>query len=180
MKRSLTFLAAALLLPGAAAHAQMRALSDPVMASPNPESLFTSRDPKLNRNKQAALGIMRDLLEANHWDMAPKYLTSKYIQHNPVAASGLDNVVHYFVDVAKRQPKPIPARMQTRIVAVQAEGDYVTVSTVREVPYDPRDASKGSYTTTWFDMWRFVDGKADEHWDPATLPPAPPPAAPAQ
>jgi len=24
------------------------------------------------------------------------------------------------------------------------------------------------YTTTWFDMWRFKDGKADEHWDPAT------------
>ena len=23
-------------------------------------------------------------------------------------------------------------------------------------------------TTTWFDMWRFKDGKADEHWDPAT------------
>ena len=27
-----------------------------------------------------------------------------------------------------------------------------------------------TYTTTWFDTWRFVDGKADEHWDPATLP----------
>ena len=25
----------------------------------------------------------------------------------------------------------------------------------------------------WFDMWRFVDGKADEHWDPATLGPMP-------
>jgi predicted SnoaL-like aldol condensation-catalyzing enzyme len=23
------------------------------------------------------------------------------------------------------------------------------------------------YTTSWFDMWRFVDGKADEHWDGA-------------
>jgi predicted SnoaL-like aldol condensation-catalyzing enzyme len=25
------------------------------------------------------------------------------------------------------------------------------------------------YSTTWFDTWRFVDGKADEHWDPATI-----------
>ncbi len=25
------------------------------------------------------------------------------------------------------------------------------------------------YTTTWFDTWRFVNGKADEHWDGATL-----------
>lgn len=22
-----------------------------------------------------------------------------------------------------------------------------------------------TYTTTWFDQWRFVDGKAAEHWD---------------
>ncbi|MBO9170787.1 hypothetical protein [Rhizobium sp. L245/93] len=34
-------------------------------------------------------------------------------------------------------------------------------------PKYAKDPSK-SYTTTWFDSWRFVDGKADEHWDPAT------------
>jgi hypothetical protein len=34
---------------------------------------------------------------------------------------------------------------------------------------DPTDVTK-SYTTTAFDMWRFVDGKADEHWDGATRP----------
>jgi predicted SnoaL-like aldol condensation-catalyzing enzyme len=28
-----------------------------------------------------------------------------------------------------------------------------------------------TYYTTWFDTWRFVDGKADEHWDPATIAP---------
>ncbi len=33
---------------------------------------------------------------------------------------------------------------------------------------DPKNPGK-TYTTTWFDMWRFVDGKADEHWDGATL-----------
>jgi predicted SnoaL-like aldol condensation-catalyzing enzyme len=32
--------------------------------------LFTSPDPKLNANKQVVLHIMRDLLEANHWEMA--------------------------------------------------------------------------------------------------------------
>ncbi len=78
--------------------------------------------------------------------------------------------MHYFVDVAKVQPRPIPAKTQRKIVAVTAEGDYVTVAFVRELP-DPKDPAK-TYTTTWFDMWRFKDGKADEHWDPATLPPA--------
>ncbi|MGI4881113.1 MAG: nuclear transport factor 2 family protein [Janthinobacterium lividum] len=168
MKRVIWIVAGALSLAGGAAHGQ--ALSAPVTASPDPEALFTSRDPRLNANKQVALKIVRDLLEAGHWDRAPQYLTKAYIQHNPVAASGLDAVVHYFVDIAKVQPKPIPARMQTKVVAVTAEGDYVTVSYVRELK-DPADPAR-TYTTTWFDMWRFKDGKADEHWDPATLPPA--------
>ena len=172
MKIALPLLAIALVLGAAPAHAQ--ALSDPVIAHPDPESLFTSKDPKLHRNKQVALKIVKELLEADQWDRAPLYLTKRYIQHNPRAASGLDAVIHYFVNVAKRTPKPIPAKMQTKVVAVQAEGDFVTVSFVREMKA-PKDPSK-SYTTTWFDMWRFVDGKADEHWDPATLPPAAPAA----
>ncbi|MBO9135173.1 hypothetical protein J5279_18705, partial [Rhizobium sp. B209b/85] len=40
--------------------------------------------------------------------------------------------------------------------------------TLREVK-DASDPSK-SYTTTWFDSWRSLDGKADEHRDPATKP----------
>ena len=47
-----------------------------------------------------------------------------------------------------------------------ADGDLVTMVFVREYP-EPNDASK-KYTTTWFDMFRIVDGKIAEHWDPAT------------
>lgn len=173
MKFAASTIAAALLLAGAPGHAQP--FNDPVVASADAEALFTSKDTRLNRNKQTALRIVKELLEAGHWERAPLYLTERYIQHNPFAASGLDAVVHYFVDVAKVQPEPIPAKMKTKVVAVQAEGDYVTVSYVRELP-DPKDPAR-TYTTTWFDMWRFVDGKADEHWDPAALPAPPPPAA---
>jgi len=165
-------LCAALYMLWAATPAAAQALNDPVLASPDPEALFTSPDPKLNRNKQAALHIMKDLLESHRWSEADKWLTQRYIQHNPVAASGLAGVVHYFVDIAKRQPQPLQNPTKLEIVAVQAEGDYVTVSTVRHL----KDAKGGDYTTTWFDMWRFVDGKADEHWDPMALP-GPPPAA---
>ena len=146
----------------------------PVTGVADPESLFTSPDPKLNANKQVVLHIMRDLLEANHWEMADKYLTKEYIQHNPNVASGLEPVLKFF---GSRKPTPIPDRKswKTKVVSVMAEGDRVIVAIVREYP-DPRAPGK-TYTSTWFDMWRIKDGKADEHWDGATI--AAPTAAPA-
>ena len=170
--------AAAIIATPYAAAAQMRALSDPVVGHPDPESLFTSPDPALHRNKQAALHIQRELLKCNEWARASEWLTDAYIQHNPVAASGLEGVIYYFTQIARRQPlSPCPALSAddpNAVVAVSAEGEYVTILTRRAVPY--ADDPTLSYTTTWFDTWRFVDGRADEHWDPATLPPGPAPA----
>ena len=136
-----------------------------VTAAADKEALFTSTDPKLHANKQVAYGIVRDLLEANQWDKADQYLTERYIQHNPNAASGRKAVVSYFIDILKRTPSAVPAKIKTPVVFVTAEGDLVTVGTVREVK-DPRDPSK-NYTSTWYDTWRIVNGKADEHWDSA-------------
>src|SRR2546427_7531912 len=80
---------------------------EPVTGSSDPESLFTSKDPKLNANKQVVLHIMRDLLEANHWSDAPKYLSQRYIQHNPNVASGLEPVMKFF---GTRPQGPNPER----------------------------------------------------------------------
>src|SRR5207248_9377235 len=154
-------LAAALLAGGVSLDAQ-----EPVVGAGDPEALFHSSDPKLDANKQAAYHIVRDLLEAGDGELPEKYLTERYIQHNPNAASGRDGVVKYFTEVRKVKPVSIPEKMKTKVVSVVAEGDLVVVAYVRELK-DAKDSSK-SYTTTWFDMWRFVDGKADEHWDPAT------------
>src|SRR5262245_16012471 len=82
------------------------AAQDPVVGSNDPESLFTSKDSKLNTNKQAAMHIMRDLLEAGHWDEAPKWLTEKYIQHNPCCANGRQTVMKFFG--GRGTPRPIP------------------------------------------------------------------------
>ena len=75
-------------------------------------------------------------------------------------------MVRFFTEIRKVTPTPIPEKMTTKVVSVVAEGDLVVVAYERDV-HDAKDPSK-SYTTTWFDMWRFKDGKADEHWDPAT------------
>ena len=149
------------LIAGPAAYAA----SEPVMGVADAEALFHDKNPKLDRNKQAAYHIEKELLECGEWDKAGMWLTKAYHQHNPNANSGLDGVIYFFTQVLKVKPKPCPAKMTTKVVAVIAEGDYVTVMT----PKPMKDAKTGeAYTTTWFDTWRFVDAKADEHWDPAT------------
>jgi len=149
---------------------------EPVVGAKDPESLFKSSDPKLNRNKQAALHISRELLECGQWDRVAEWLTPAYHQHNPNAQTGRDAVVYFFTQVLKQPRKDTCTALTGQYVAVIAEGDYVTVMTPR-THKDPRDPSK-TYYTTWFDTWRFVDGKADEHWDNALIEPPAPPAPP--
>lgn len=140
-----------------------------VVPAADVETLFTDSDPALHRNKQAAYHIMKDLLEAGHWDKADCWLTERYIQHNPNVASGRQTVIDFFTKVLGVEPKPVPEKLSAPVVQVLAEGDYVVVVTVSTLPVPGKDGE--TYTTSWFDMWRFVDGKADEHWDSATLMP---------
>ncbi len=135
----------------------------PVVGVADPEALFTSPDPKLNANKQAAYHIVKDLLEANHWELADKYIAADYIQHNPQVKSGRAAVVAYFTQTLNMKPTPIPVHMKTQLVAVVAENDYVVVAYVMPIN-DAKDPAKG-YTATVYDMWRFKNGKAAEHWD---------------
>lgn len=76
----------------------------------------------------------------------------------------MDAVMKFFSSFPKK-PLPKPNAWKTKVVSVVAEGDIVVVATVREL----KDSAGKPYTTTWFDMWRFKDGKADEHWDGAEL-----------
>jgi predicted SnoaL-like aldol condensation-catalyzing enzyme len=162
MKMRAVLLVVALCMAGAALPAQ-----EPVVGVKDPESLFKDKDPKLNKNKQAALHIMRELLQCHQWDRAGEWLTEAYHQHNPNAASGREGVVTYFTKVLNQKPIDKCDKLTTEIVAVMADGDYVTVLTPRKYP-DPRTPGK-EYYTSWFDTWRFVNGKADEHWDPAQI-----------
>lgn len=102
-------------------------------------------------------------------DLAPKYMAETYIQHNPLVPTGRQAFVDFFSRV--RKPMPIEPRVKAPLVAVLADGDLVVLSFAREYP-DPQDPTR-KYTTTWFDMFRIVDGKIAEHWDPATKPAAP-------
>ena len=133
------------------------------MAKPEHAALLQSKDPVLARNKRLVYDFWREVLEAGQLDLAEKYLTESYIQHNPLVASGRDAFVDFFSKFAK--PKPIQPKVQAPLVAIVAEGDLVLMVFARELE-DPKDKTT-KYTTTWFDMWRIENGKMAEHWDAA-------------
>jgi predicted SnoaL-like aldol condensation-catalyzing enzyme len=136
----------------------------PVVPAKDQAALLKSSDPKLAANKKLAYDFFRIVLRARHLDQAEKFMTDDYMQHNPNADTGIKGFKEFFTRLGP--PQAIPDTLPG-LVAIQAEGDYVTLSFVRE--YDqPKEKGK-KYTTTWFDMFRIVNGKIVEHWDSATM-----------
>lgn len=141
-----------------ASHAQA-----PVVATADHAALLASADPTLAANKRLVYDFWREVFEAGQMDLAPKYLTDAYIQHNPMVPSGRDAFVGFFSRFKK--PTQVVSKVTSPLVSITAERDLVVLSFVREYP-DPQDASR-TYTTTWFDMFRIEGGKIAEHWDSA-------------
>jgi predicted SnoaL-like aldol condensation-catalyzing enzyme len=144
----------------------------PVLPAKDQSALLKSSDPKLAANKKIAYDFYRIVLGGRRLDQADKYMKEDYMQHNPNADTGIKGFKEYFSRIKGPQP-PIPETLNG-LVAIQAEGDYVTLSFVRE--YDDPANPGQKYTTTWFDMFRIDNGKIAEHWDSA-MKAAPNPAA---
>lgn len=123
--------------------------------------LLQSDNSKLAQNKKLVYDMWREFLEGGHLELAEKYFTETYMQHNPNAATGRKALVEFFSKFSK--PQSIADTIKSSVVAIVAEGDLVVISFVREMP-DPVDKTK-KYTTTWFDMFRIENGKIAEHWD---------------
>ena len=114
-------------------------------------------------NKRLVYDFWREVFEAGHLELAEKYMTESYIQHNPGVATGRAAFVEFFSKFAK--PSPIEAKVKSPLVAILADRDLVVLSFVRVLTEKTDPAKK--YTTTWFDMFRIENGKIAEHWDPA-------------
>lgn len=112
--------------------------------------LLQSDNPKLAQNKKLVYDMWREFLEGGHMDMAEKYFTQTYIQHNPNVATGRKALVESLSKFTS--PQPVADTIKAPIVTILAEGDLVMISFSRELP-DPGDKTK-KYTTTWFDMFR--------------------------
>lgn len=136
---------------------------EPVVGATDRAALFHSTDPAIDARKQVVYNIYTKIFEENRYDLVDVYMTKRYIQHNPNIASGREAVKKLFRET--RLPK-----MTIPVVAVVAEGDMVVVASAMVLPR-PGGQRGETYTTTHFDMWRFVGNQVDEHWDEARFGP---------
>ena len=79
---------------------------------------------------------MRELLQCNHWERAPEWLSERYIQHNPNGRSGRDGIMAFFTRTRPRTENC--GKLTTPLVAVLADGDLVTVVLHREYDHPAR------------------------------------------
>jgi predicted SnoaL-like aldol condensation-catalyzing enzyme len=136
----------------------------PVVPAKDQAPMIMSKDSKLATNKKLCYDFFRIVLRARHLEQAEKFMKEDYIQHNPNAETGIKGFKDFFTRLG---PPTDIKDMLPGLVAIQAEGDFVTLSFVSENE-NAKDKGK-KYTTTWFDMFRIENGKIAEHWDSALL-----------
>ncbi len=104
--------------------------------------------------------MYRSIVNAGRYDLAEKFFTKGYIQHNPNVASGRDQLVEY---IRKTRPvRPIPATIGFPVISIMAEGDMVLVASVEYAEDKENPGTK--YATTHFDLYRVESGLIAEHW----------------
>ena len=131
----------------------------PPTAAPDQAALLKSADPKLAANKKLVFDMWRAIIQGAHTELAPKYFTKGYIQHNPNVATGRDAMVAYMKST--RPVRPIEPTITFPVIAIMAEGDLVMVATVSYSP-DPQapDQQVRRYAIR---MFRIENGKIAEH-----------------
>lgn len=131
-------------------------------------ALLESADPRLASNKRLVFDVWREIVDAGHEELAERYLAASFVEHNPNRASGLEGFKAY---LSSHPDAQVERFIRAPVVAIVAEGDLVALVTMQEHPHPSRPGN--TYTTTWFDMFRVVDGHLVEHWDAAAKTAAP-------
>ena len=157
MRKSAQILACALAVAAiGCAEAQV-----PPVGVADQQALLKSRDAKLEANKKLVFDMYRAIVNGGHYEMAEKYFTKEYIQHNPNVKSGRDELAAYIKQT--RPQRPLQPNLTFPLIAIVAEGDMVVVATVTR-ENDP-DKPGETYDTTHFDMYRIEGNLIAEHWD---------------
>ena len=114
-------------------------------------------------NLRLTLDWWREVIEAGHLELAPKYQAESYIQHNPNISTGRAGFVAAFA--RDNSPvNPIPARLKNPPALAAARGDYVWIM------FEKRHAASATDPAFYqdrFELLRLQEGQVQEHWDAA-------------
>ncbi len=107
----------------------------------------------LETNKNNAIAFYRTAYLGDPVKAVQLYVSSEYIQHNPMVGDGKAAFIEYFEEMASTYPKK-----SIEFVRAVAEGDLVALHTHQTWP------GGDEYVT--MDFFRFDEnGKIVEHWD---------------
>jgi predicted SnoaL-like aldol condensation-catalyzing enzyme len=154
-------LIATVAMTAVAAFAASAASSQVLLSAEGQQALLRSQDPQLAANKKLVYDMYREIVQGGHAELAEKYFTKEYIQHNPNVGSGRDALVAFLR--GSRPAREIKPTITLPFITIVAERDIVIVISERR----EKDSDGKPYVTTWFDMYRIENGKIAEHWDPA-------------
>ena len=108
-------------------------------------------------NLRLTLDWWREVIEAGHLELVPKYQAESYIQHNPNISTGRAGFLAAFAK-DNSPVNPIPARLRNPPVLAAGRGDYVWMM------FETRLPSPAFYQNR-FELLRLQDGQVQEHWD---------------
>ncbi len=130
-------------------------LMGPALAAKTPipmSSLVTTKPyAQQEQNKETVLKFYELGLNQKNADEAAKLLGSRYVQHNPNAADGVEGFKQFIAYLKKNEPDS-----HSEIKRVFADGDYVILhvkATGRTTP------------VAIIDVFKLEEGKIVEHWD---------------
>jgi predicted SnoaL-like aldol condensation-catalyzing enzyme len=111
-------------------------------------------DHTLERNKQTVLDFYEAGLNQKDFDQAAGLIGSRYVQHNPRIADGIDGFEAFLATLRQEFPD-----LRAEVKRIFADGEYV-VAHVYGVRVPGRPG------TAIVDIFRLdADGKIVEHWD---------------
>jgi predicted SnoaL-like aldol condensation-catalyzing enzyme len=114
---------------------------------------ISEQDPKLETNKKTVQAFYDAAINKRDFDAASKLVGTRYVQHNPLIADGLEGLEAFLGFLQEQFPS-----LRAEIKRMFADDDYVIVHThgVRE---------PGQRGSAIVDIFKLEDGKIIEHWD---------------
>jgi predicted SnoaL-like aldol condensation-catalyzing enzyme len=132
-----------------------------LVGSALPVAAQSNMNAREQANVKFVLDWWREVIQARHVELAPKYQAENYIQHNINIPTGRAGFQKFFG--SRGEPIAIASELTPKPAIVFGKGDYVVVIWEREGK-DPADPGK-TYKYNTYDLLRLQNGKVQEHWD---------------